>query len=263
MSASDTFPRMTPATLAILLLATLVTATISGIFGMAGGLILMGVLAAFTPVAVAMVMHGFIQIVSNGSRAVMLWKHISWGLTGRYAMGALAGAALVALIAWRPSRPVVFVLLGLTPMLVWVPTKRLALDVTRRAQAEVCGFLVQATNTLAGVAGPLLDLFFVKTMLPRQTVVATKASTQVLAHAVKIVVWGTPLLLGVGNADDAAHLPPWWLYAAVIPLSIGGTWLGGMVLDRMTDTNFRTYTKWIVTCTGVVYLARGIAGFAG
>ncbi len=256
---------MTLPALILLLVATLVTATISGIFGMAGGLILMGVLAAFTPVAVAMVMHGFIQIVSNGSRALMLGRHISWLLVGRYALGAMAGAALIALIAWRPSRPAVFVLLGLTPMLVWVPTRHLALDVQRRAQAELCGFLVQTMNTLAGVAGPLLDLFFVKTLLPRQTVVATKATTQVLAHAVKIAIWGAPLLLSRSPqvAADVAVLPPWWVYAAVFPLSIGGTWLGGRVLERMTDTDFRLWTKWIVTGTGVIYLARGLVGFVG
>ena len=83
--------------IAIILVATIVTATISGIFGMAGGLILMGVLAAFTPVATAMVLHGFIQIISNFSRAALLWKHISWAITGRYALGIGAAITLIAL----------------------------------------------------------------------------------------------------------------------------------------------------------------------
>ena len=39
-----------------------------------------------------------------------------------------------------------------------------------------------------------MDLFFVKSHLTRQTVVATKALTQVMAHAVKIAFWGWPLL---------------------------------------------------------------------
>ena len=59
---------------------------------MAGGLLLMGVLVAFVPVATAMVMHGFIQIISNFSRAAFLWKHISWSLVGRYALGIGASA---------------------------------------------------------------------------------------------------------------------------------------------------------------------------
>ena len=62
---------MSSAVIAVILAATLITAAISGVFGMAGGLLLMGVLTAFTPVATAMVMHGFIQIISNFSRAAL------------------------------------------------------------------------------------------------------------------------------------------------------------------------------------------------
>jgi uncharacterized membrane protein YfcA len=248
--------------IAVILAATLITAAISGVFGMAGGLLLMGVLASFTPVATAMVLHGFIQIIANFSRAALLWKHISWPLVGRYALGIGGALIVIAAIAWRPTQPMVFLMLGMTAMLVWIPKKAVEINVERPWQAELCGFLVQTLNTIAGVAGPLLDLFFVKTLLPRQTVVATKAATQVMAHAVKIAFWGWPLLgmLASPEAQDA-HFPPLWMFAAVIPLSMTGTWLGGRVLDRMTDGSFREWTKWIVTVTGVVYLVRGATGY--
>jgi len=248
--------------IAVILAATLITAAISGVFGMAGGLLLMGVLASFTPVATAMVLHGFIQIIANFSRAAFLWKHISWSLVGRYALGIGGALVLIAAIAWRPTQPMVFLMLGMTAMLVWIPRRVVEIDVGRPFQAELCGFLVQALNTIAGVAGPLLDLFFVKTLLPRQTVVATKAATQVMAHFVKIAFWGWPLLgmLASPQAQDA-YFPPLWMFAVVIPLSLAGTWLGGRVLDRMTDANFREWTKWIVTVTGVVYLVRGASGY--
>jgi hypothetical protein len=115
------------------------------------------------------------------------------------------------------------------------------------------------------VAGPLLDLFFVKTLLPRQTVVATKAATQVMAHAVKIAFWGLPLIEMLQSPDQqaAAHVPPLWVLAAIVPLSLTGTWLGGLVLHRMTDVSFRQWTKWIVTVTGAVYLARGLYSYFG
>lgn len=227
---------------------------------MAGGLILMGVLASFTPVATAMVLHGFIQIISNGSRAILHRRHLAWPLIGRYGIGvigALLGIAMASTI-WRPSQSMVFILLGLTAFLVWIPKSWANIDVARPLQAEVCGFLVQTLNTLAGIAGPLLDLFFVKTLLPRQTVVATKAATQVMAHAVKIAFWGFPLFVLPGTPEGAARFPPLWALAAVVPLSLMGTWAGGLVLERMTDANFRTWTKWIVTATGIVYLAQGL-----
>jgi uncharacterized membrane protein YfcA len=251
---------MSSAVIGIILVASLVTAAISGVFGMAGGLILMGVLASYTPVATAMVLHGFIQIIANFSRAALLRKHISWAIIGRYALGIGAALALIAMIAWRPAQPVVFVTLGLTAMLVWIPKGWVEINIEKRFQAELCGFLVQALNTLSGVAGPLLDLFFVKTVLTRQTVVATKAATQVMAHAVKIAFWGLPLLAILSDPATEANagFPPAWMFLAVIPLSLAGTWAGGKVLERMTDVSFREWTKWIVTATGLVYLARGI-----
>ncbi|MCH2458558.1 MAG: TSUP family transporter, partial [Henriciella sp.] len=152
----------------------------------------------------------------------------------------------------RPDKTIVYLLLGLTPLMVWVPRKIIDLDIQKRGQAEVAGFIVQALNTLAGVAGPLLDLFFVRTDMTRQGIVATKSATQVLAHLVKIAFWSLPVLAAAGDV----HFPPLWLFALAIPLSMTGTWLGGLVLARMSDVDFKRWMRWLVTVIGVVYLAR-------
>jgi len=49
--------------------AVLSTSFVSGIFGMAGGMILMGILLAIMPLAAAMVLHGLTQMAANGWRA--------------------------------------------------------------------------------------------------------------------------------------------------------------------------------------------------
>lgn len=256
---------MTGLVIAAILAATLITACISGIFGMAGGVILMGVLLSVTPVATAMVLHGLIQIVGNFSRAALHARHVAWGLVARYAFGVVLAIVLLLLVDWKPSEAAVLIMLGLTPLLVWIPRERLAVDIQRSGQAELCGLLVQTLNTLAGVAGPLLDLFFARTELPRHTVVATKAATQVLAHAVKIGFWGGPLWsqLTTGERSGNMTAPPLWLFAAVIPLSVLGTWLGSGVLERMTDAGFRTWTRWIVTGIGAIYLVQGAVKLVG
>ena len=58
----------------VLAFSTLVTSFISGILGMAGGMILMGVLLALLPLPAAMMLHGISQFASNGGRAFMLRK---------------------------------------------------------------------------------------------------------------------------------------------------------------------------------------------
>ncbi len=239
--------------LAAFLIATaFLTATLSGIFGMAGGLVLMGALAFVLPVSAAFVTHGLSQLVANGWRAVLHRKHISWPILLNYAIAAAVAAGCVALVAFTPSQPLLFLLLGLVPMLVWLPRNWAQLDASRPAHALISGFLVTGLNLTAGVAGPLLDIFFVRTELTRHQIVATKAATQVFSHLAKIIVYGAPLLV----AGTTGTLPSLWVFALAIPASMLGTAAGGWVLDRMTDTNFKRWTAWIVTLIGVFYLIK-------
>lgn len=236
----------------IILATTLITSFISGIFGMAGGIILMAVLVALVSVAMAMIIHGTIQMFANGYRAFLLRDAIDWRVFGLYCIGAVAGIAALFFVSWTPDKRALYLLLGLTPMLVWLPKDRLHLDIKRAPQAIFAGFIVQGLNTLAGVAGPLLDLFFVRAEMTRQQIVATKSVTQTLSHLIKIGFWSVPVV----SAAGWAALPPWWLFVAAIPLSMLGTTLGKKVLMRMNDDGFRKWMRWLVTAIGIVLLLR-------
>jgi len=59
-------------TLAVLGGTILISSFISGTFGMAGGMVLLGVLLVYLPVTTAMVLFSAIQFVANGWRAI-LW----------------------------------------------------------------------------------------------------------------------------------------------------------------------------------------------
>jgi uncharacterized membrane protein YfcA len=242
----------------LLLVVVLVTATVSGVFGMAGGLMLMGALTLAMPVSAAMVTHGAVQFVSNGWRAFLHRKHIDWRIILYYGAGSAVAAGILALVTYQPTKAWVFLLLGLVPGLAWIPKGRFNLDAAKPAHAVGCGLTVTGLNVIAGVSGPLLDVFFVRTALTRHQIVATKAATQAFSHTVKMVFYGAPML---GAAQTG--LPPWWFFAVAAPLAMIGAWLGGIVLDRMSDVNFLKWTRWIVTAIGVVYLIQAAALFAG
>lgn len=234
-----------------------VTATLSGVFGMAGGLVLMGALALVLPVQAAFVSHGILQLVANGWRSILHRKHVRWDIVGWYALASLIAGLIVAGLSFTPSKPLLFLLLGLVPFLTWLPQGWISLDAARPPQAFLSGLTVTGLNLTAGVAGPLLDIFFVRTELTRHAIVATKAATQVFAHLAKILVYGAPLVTGV-----AIGMPPLWVFAIAIPLSMAGTYVGGLILDRMSDVNFKRWTRWIVTAVGVSYLVRAAQLFA-
>ena len=99
-----------------------------------------------------------------------------------------------------------------------------------------------------------MDMFFVKTDMPRHEIVATKAITMFCSHLMKIVYFGWPLLWD----SQFYGLPPWWFFLAAIPFVMIGTFTGTRILKRMSDVAFRQYTKWIVSAVGVIYVWKGV-----
>ena len=85
---------LAPFALAIVAVAVLASSFISGLFGMAGGMILLGVLLVFMDVVPAMVLFGIIQMVSNSWRAALWFRYVNWGIVWRF----LVGSTLVFLL---------------------------------------------------------------------------------------------------------------------------------------------------------------------
>ena len=91
---------------ALVILATvLATAVLSGVIGMAGGVLLMAVLVTLLPVASAMILHGAVQAASNGARFLFLREHVMWGILPLYAVGAVIALLLFVWVAFVPRIP--------------------------------------------------------------------------------------------------------------------------------------------------------------
>ena len=79
---------------AAICLTMVATSFLSGIFGMAGGMILVGVLIVVLPLPEAMMLHGVTQMASNGWRGLLWIKHVRWGAIGAYLAGSAAALLL-------------------------------------------------------------------------------------------------------------------------------------------------------------------------
>lgn len=60
----------------ILTLTAFLTATISGVIGMGGGILLLATMFIFLPHGQAVPLHAAVQMASNGSRVVIFWEHV-------------------------------------------------------------------------------------------------------------------------------------------------------------------------------------------
>jgi len=214
--------------LPVLLFCVFATSFISGVMSLGGGTILMGIFGWVMPVSVAMMLHGVAQIASNGTRGLIYWRHIQWPILGNYFIGAGLCVAVFTWLAFIPDKIILFLLLGLIPLANVMTPKNLALDITKRGTAIVCGFLVSACMLTAGVSGPLLDTFYVKSRLDRFEVHATKGVTQTIGHIIKIIYYAVFL----GFLDQATESISGWMYLAVIPAAYFGVLASRRVLTR-------------------------------
>ena len=236
----------------LILISTFATAFLSSIFGMLGGLILMGVLISFLPVGPAMVLHGLIQATSNGYRAWINRKDINWKIILTILLGSTFSLIILYFIAFEPSKIFVLFALGSLPYLAWAIPKELSLDITKPITGVLAGVVVVGSNILSGTGGPILDIFFQKVDMTRHEVVATKAVAQTLGHISKILFFGIFISLNFENWPNF-----YFLFLAII-FSIIGTTLGKKVLDIIDDRFFFRWTQIIVLSVGGIFIIRAL-----
>jgi uncharacterized membrane protein YfcA len=236
--------------IATLSLTMLGTAFLSGIFGMAGGMILIGVLLALLPLPEAMVLHGVTQMASNGWRAALWIRYVRWGSVAPYVLGGLAALGLWSLSRYVPSKPAAMLLLGVTPFLARLMPKSVRPNPESMVQGMIYGLICVGLILLTGVSGPLIDTFFLGgKAFDRKEIVATKAICQVFGHLAKLVYFG-------GLIEQTASLD-WRMAVLAVAMSMLGATLAARVLAKMTDTQFRVWANRVITTIAGYYVLQG------
>jgi uncharacterized membrane protein YfcA len=160
---------MTPAALAIIGSTIVVSSFISGVFGMAGGMVLLGVLLVYFDVATGMVLFSIIQLTANGWRALHWRQFVRWPIFYWYVAGALLAFAVMRYVAYVPPKAMVYILLGLMPFSVELLPESARPNIEWRGVPFVTGIFTTVIQFMAGVGGLFLDIFFNKSKLDRKT----------------------------------------------------------------------------------------------
>ncbi len=242
---------------AITLLTVLLTSILSGVVGMAGGIILMALLVSITSVSHAMILHGVVQAVANGSRFLMLRSHMQWAVLPGYLIGATVAIGPVVLLAVVPDKNLLLILLGVMPLLSHVLPRRVQFDIRTTGVSILCGFTVVLAPLLTGTSGPLLDIFYQKSPLNRFEIVASKAFTQTLGHIVKACYYSYVAYFIRDNPLPSMLV---WTLCAAIVLAVLGTLIGTRLLHKLREESFQRYVTWIIDAVGVVCIVRGVVG---
>jgi uncharacterized membrane protein YfcA len=240
---------MSAALMAALAACMLGTAFLSGIFGMAGGMILIGVLMAVMPVPEAMALHAVTQMAANGWRAMLWWRYVR-----PWAAASFLAGTLLALVGWSifqyvPDKAVAMLLLGLMPFVVRILPANLKPDAERIDHGLIYGAICMSSMLLSGVVGPLIDTFFLGGKLGRREIVATKAFCQIVGHLSKLLYFTA---FATQAAVDTTMM------AIAITCSIVGTTVARRFLEAMSDTQYRKWTWHIITVVSGFYVLQGL-----
>lgn len=235
---------------AVVFLLVAIASFISGVFGVAGGLVLMGGLVYVLPVSQAMILHGVAQFVSNASRVFYWRQYILGRVVAQFTAASAVMAVAFAFIRFVPSKPVLLLVLGASAVVTLLLPHAWAPKMTHRGVPYVCGLIGTTLMLTAGVSGTFLDQFFQRTGLDRRTIIATKATMQVQQHLLKVLYFGA---LAAGGLDDEMLGP----LAAVPVAAVLGAAVARRVLERMTDHQFNWWTYRIVLVLGVYYMLDG------
>ena len=231
------------------------TAFLSGIFGMAGGLILIGVLLVVFPLPTAMVLHAVTQMASNGWRATLWFRHIVWKSMACYVAGCVVSVGLWSITLYVPDKAMALLLLGLSPFIIRAIPDRILPRSFGPVQVAATGLVSMMLMLLTGVTGPLLDTMFLRSPLERRQIIATKAACQVFGHGFKLIYFGA-LIEQVGQVE------PWFLAIAVTS-SIIGTSLGKLLLEKLSDAQFRIWSNRLITALASYYVGYGLVLMVG
>ena len=228
--------------------AIFLSSFISGVFNMAGGMILLGVLLVFFDVSTGMILFSILSTASNIWRVATWWKHINWPIWFQYTLGALVALMVLRYIAFLPSKALVYLLLGLMPWMVELLPRRWHPSIQWRGVPVVTGLTTTSIQLMAGNGGMFMDIFFQKSEVGRHATIATKSFCQTVGNLMRIFYFGT--LAGIEEAI------PLWFFIPAAALAIAGTMLAPLVVNRMTDHSFRQWTRKLIFLVSTVYLLR-------
>ena len=238
----------------ILIIAALITSSISAVIGMGGGIILLGIMAILIPEGYMVIaLHGIIQMVSNGTRTFVFRQHLKKNLISEYLFGALIGLGLSVIIVYAlmqyyevdSANQIKFdylkPIIGL--YILWYLYLKGAKKEQKNKLFIIVGFISGLVSIFIGAVGPLIAPFFLREELTKENVIANKAACQIITHIGKI-----PIFMYFFHVNYIKE------YSLIVPLIAAvyiGTNIGKKLLGSISEKTFKMLFKVCLTIIAI------------
>jgi len=229
------------------------TSALSGMAGLGGGTILIGIFFALglTPVE-AVPLFAAVQFVSNVSRTVAYVRHVHWASAGWFLVAVIPATFLLAPHAASVDGDVVRLILAGLILASLVPARAGKAPLPPRASSLVAGLLNGSIGMFVGATGLIVGRLFLRPDWRKQTTIATLAMTQVLGHGLRVIAYGF-----VGYS---AFAQPWLLLPLCLAV-IAGTWTGKHLNGRLSEERFATLFHTILVILSIKLIYDAMQGF--
>jgi uncharacterized membrane protein YfcA len=231
----------------VIVLGSFIAAFSNAAFANGGAMIVLAVTTTVLPVSAVVPIHSALLIGSTVSRAVVFRDHIDWRITTAFLVGSVIAVIIAAPIYVSLSDEIIALAIAIVMLVaIWLP------GISWRPKIKhpwvLVGFLHSFISTLFAY-GAVLHAVILHTGLRRRQIVATMAASLTGMAVFKIV----------GYAANGFDYTP---YIVAIALSIGaafaGTWIGKLVIDRISERLFRAVFRLLVTLSALRLLYAGI-----
>jgi uncharacterized protein len=216
---------------ALLTVAAFVTAALTAVVGAGGGTALIALMLQVMPPAVAIPVHGVVQLASNVSRVWMLWEHMAWPIIIRFALLLPFGVALGLWLFTGLGADNIQMLIGCF-VLFTLCLRHLKVMKGRELPLWAfvpLGFVTGMLNMIVGVIAPVLGVLVIRKDLAKEQVVGTLGFFGLVGNLFKIAGF---TLVGFSFADH------WLAIVCMVPAAVLGARIGRSLLNRVNEKVF-------------------------
>jgi len=235
----------------LLTLTGLLTSALSGVAGLGGGTILIGVIYSLglAPVE-AVPLFAAVQLVSNLTRTAAYVRHVEWRAAGWFLLACVPATALLAPYAAQVNVHVIQLVLALLIAVSLLPQQQ-AKPLPARWSFVAAGAANGSLGLFVGATGLFVGRLFLRPEWPRQKIVATLALTQVFGHGLRVIAYGL-----VGFSVFARP----WVLLPVCASVVLGTLIGKRLNGQLPEASFRKLFQGILL---ILTLKLGYDGLTG
>jgi uncharacterized membrane protein YfcA len=217
-------------TLVLIGFLTLITATLHGATGVAGGFLLSAAIAPIIGIAPLVPVISIALLISHSSRAILNFKDFERTSFLAISIPAIPCIVIFAFLYGRMASSTIALVLGLV-ILTSIPIRRWAKSRMLKTTKPILSAVGAVYGMLSGVAlgpGMLLVPFMLGFGLTKEAFVATLAAIALLTNITRLAVYGASNLL---SSD-------YFMLGIFIGLvTIPGNWLGRTFLRGMSNAN--------------------------